>query len=130
MKIVFAGTPSFAVKPLERILEGGWEVVGVVVQPDKPQGRKGILTPCPVKVFASERGIPVIQPAKLREEIPALKALGGDIMVTCAYGQILSLEALDSFPLGVWNIHASLLPAYRGASPIQSCVLVARGKRA
>lgn len=123
MKIVFAGTPSFAVKPLERILEGGWEVVGVVVQPDKPQGRKGILTPCPVKVFASERGIPVFQPAKLREEILALKALGGDIMVTCAYGQILSLEALDSFPLGVWNIHASLLPAYRGASPIQSCVL-------
>lgn len=123
MKIVFAGTPSFAVRPLEKILEIGYEVVGVVAQPDKPQGRKGVLTSPPVKRFAEERGIPVIQPVKLRGEVAALRALHGDVMITCAYGQILTEEVLASFPLGVWNIHASLLPAYRGASPIQSCVL-------
>ncbi len=123
MKIVFAGTPSFAVEPLKRILSEGYEVVGVVAQPDKPQGRKGILTPPPVKAFALEKGIPVLQPAKIRGEVEALKALGGEIMITCAYGQILTPAVLDTFPLGVWNIHASLLPRYRGASPIQSCVL-------
>ena len=123
MKIVFAGTPLFAVKPLEKIIERGYEVVGAVVQPDKPQGRKGVLTPPPVKRFAAERGIPVLQPEKLREDISALRALGGDVMITCAYGQILTQAVLDLFPLGVWNIHASLLPKYRGASPIQSCVL-------
>ena len=123
MKIVFAGTPLFAVKPLEKIIECGYEVVGAVVQPDKPQGRKGVLTPPPVKRFAVERGIPVLQPEKLREDISALRALGGDVMITCAYGQILTQAVLGLFPLGVWNIHASLLPKYRGASPIQSCVL-------
>ena len=83
MKIVFAGTPLFAVKPLEKIIERGYEVVGAVVQPDKPQGRKGVLTPPPVKRFAAERGIPVLQPEKLREDISALRALGGDVMITC-----------------------------------------------
>ena len=113
MKIVFAGTPLFAVKPLEKIIERGYEVVGAVVQPDKPQGRKGVLTPPPVKRFAAERGIPVLQPEKLREDISALRALGGDVMITCAYGQILTQAVLGLFPLGVWNIHASLLPKYR-----------------
>ena len=123
MKIVYAGTPQFAVAPLKAILDAGWEVTGVVVQPDKPQGRKGILTPAPLKAFALERGLTVFQPRKLREELPALKALGGDVMITCAYGQILSAETLELFPKGVWNLHASLLPKYRGASPIQSAVL-------
>ena len=123
MKIVYAGTPQFAVAPLKAILDAGWEVTGVVVQPDKPQGRKGILTPAPLKAFALERGLAVFQPRKLREELPALKALGGDVMITCAYGQILSAETLELFPKGVWNLHASLLPKYRGASPIQSAVL-------
>lgn len=123
MKIVYAGTPQFAVAPLKAILDAGWEVTGVVVQPDKPQGRKGILTPAPLKAFALERGLMVFQPRKLREELPALKALGGDVMITCAYGQILSAETLALFPKGVWNLHASLLPKYRGASPIQSAVL-------
>ena len=123
MKIVFAGTPEFAIKPLEAIFEGGFSVVGVITQEDKPQGRKGILTPPPVKTKAAELGIPVIQPHKIREEVEAVKALGGDLMVTCAYGQILTQEVLDAFPMGVWNIHAGLLPAYRGASPIQSCIL-------
>lgn len=123
MRIVFAGTPEFAVLPLQKIIEAGYEVVGVVTQTDKPQGRKGILTPPPVKTFALEKGIPVLQPQKIREEISALKALGGDIMITCAYGQILTQAVLDCFAKGVWNIHAGLLPAYRGASPIQSCII-------
>ena len=123
MKIVFAGTPDFAVAPLKRILDGGYEVVGVITQADKPQGRKGILTPPPVKTLALEYGVPVLQPVKLRDELESVKALGGDIMITCAYGQILTQAALDLFPLGVWNIHAGLLPQYRGASPIQSCIL-------
>ncbi len=122
MKIVYAGTPLFAVKPLERILDEGCDVVGVLVQPDRPQGRKGLLIPSPVKAVALERGIPVLQPAKLKDELPALAALGGDVLVTCAYGQILTQAALDLFPLGVWNLHASLLPAYRGASPVQSAI--------
>lgn len=123
MKIVFAGTPDFAVLPLQKIIEGGFEVVGVITQADKPQGRKGVLTPPPVKTLALERGLPVIQPNKIREELPAVQALGGELLVTCAYGQILTQELLDLFPKGVWNIHAGLLPKYRGASPIQSCLL-------
>ena len=123
MKIVYAGTPRFAVAPLKKIIGEGYGVAGVVVQPDKPQGRKGILAPPPVKAFALERGLTVFQPQKIRAETDALKALGGDILITCAYGQILTQEVLDLFPLGAWNIHASLLPKYRGASPIQSAVL-------
>lgn len=123
MKIVFAGTPEFALAPLENIVNNGYNVVGVVTQADKPQGRKGVLTPPPVKTLALSHNIPILQPAKLKEEVEGLKALGGDIMITCAYGQILTQQVLDLFPLGVWNIHAGLLPKYRGASPIQSCIL-------
>ena len=123
MKIVFAGTPEFAVAPLQHIVDHGFEVVGVITQADKPQGRKGVLTPPPVKVLAEKLGIPVLQPEKIRDQVESVRALGGEIMITCAYGQILTQEVLDSFPMGVWNIHAGLLPAYRGASPIQSCIL-------
>lgn len=123
MKIVYAGTPSFAVEPLKKIIENGYTVVGVITQTDKPQGRKGTLTPPPVKVFAESKNIPVLQPVKIREELDAVKALGGDILITCAYGQILNAETLELFEKGVWNIHAGLLPKYRGASPIQSCIL-------
>ncbi len=123
MKIVFAGTPDFAVAPLRKIIESGYEVVGVITQTDKPQGRKGIMTPPPVKTVAEEYSIPVLQPEKIRDEVEAVKGLGGDILVTCAYGQILTQAVLDCFPKGVWNIHAGLLPQYRGASPIQSCIL-------
>ena len=76
-----------------------------------------------VKTLAEGLGIPVLQPQKLRDELDAVRALGGDIMITCAYGQLLTQDALDCFEKGVWNIHAGLLPAYRGASPIQSCIL-------
>ena len=123
MKIVFAGTPEFAVKPLTEIVASGFCVVGVITQEDKPQGRKGILTAPPVKTKALELGLPVLQPHRIRDEVEAVKALGGDLLVTCAYGQILTQDVLDAFPMGVWNIHAGLLPAYRGASPIQSCIL-------
>ncbi len=123
MKIVFAGTPDFAVLPLKNIIENGYEVVGVITQTDKPQGRKGILTPPPVKLTAEEYRIPVLQPQKIRDSVEEVKALGGELLITCAYGQILTQEVLDCFPRGVWNIHAGLLPKYRGASPIQSCLL-------
>lgn len=123
MKIVYAGTPEFAVAPLENLIKAGFCVVGVVTQTDKPQGRKGILTPPPVKVKAEEYGIPVFQPEKIRDFVSELRALKADVMVTCAYGQILTQDVLDVFEKGVWNIHAGLLPFYRGASPIQSCIL-------
>ena len=123
MKIVYAGTPDFATLPLQNLIQAGYEIVGVVTQADKPQGRKGTLTPPPVKTLALAYHLPVFQPEKLKNEVESLRALGGDIMITCAYGQILTQEVLDSFPLGVWNIHAGLLPQYRGASPIQSCII-------
>ena len=123
MRIVFAGTPDFAVAPLKNLIDSGFEVVGVITQTDKPQGRKGVLTPPPVKVLAQACGIPVFQPEKIRDHVDEVRALKGDLMVTCAYGQILTQAVLDSFPMGVWNIHAGLLPKYRGASPIQSCII-------
>ncbi len=123
MKILFAGTPDFAVLPLKNIVEHGFEVVGVITQGDKPQGRKGILTPPPVKTQALALGLPVFQPEKIKNSVEELRSFGADVMVTCAYGQILTQEVLDVFPKGVWNIHAGLLPQYRGASPIQSCIL-------
>ncbi len=123
MKIVFAGTPEFAVAPLKKIIEHGYEVAGVITQEDKPQGRKAVLTPPPVKVLAQEYGLPVYQFAKIRDEVESIRALKADLLITCAYGQILTQDVLDCFPMGVWNIHAGLLPQYRGASPIQSCIL-------
>ena len=123
MKIIFAGTPDFAVAPLQKLIENGAEIVGVITQIDKPQGRKGILTPPPVKTAAESLGIPVFQPEKIRDFVEEIRALNADLMVTCAYGQILTQAVLDCFPKGVWNIHAGLLPKYRGASPIQSCIV-------
>ena len=124
MKIIYAGTPEFAVEPLKKIAENPcFEVVCVLTQEDKPQGRKAILTPPPVKVAAEQLNIPVIQPKKIREEVDRIKSFNAELMVTCAYGQILTQDVLDAFPKGVYNVHAGLLPAYRGASPIQSCIL-------
>ena len=122
MKIVFAGSPAYALPALEALCGEG-RVVGVITQPDKPVGRKKILTPTPVKQFALDRGIPVLDLPGIRRHVDEVKALGGDVMFTCAYGQILSAEILACFPAGVWNLHASLLPKFRGASPIQSAIL-------
>ncbi|MDE7082826.1 MAG: methionyl-tRNA formyltransferase [Clostridia bacterium] len=123
MKIVFAGSPEFAVPALKNLLQSGKEVVAVITQPDKPVGRKQILTPTPVKAFALSQGVPVYDFKKIRENCDTLRALNADVMITCAYGQILTQEVLNCFKGGVWNIHASLLPKFRGASPIQSAIL-------
>lgn len=123
MKIVYAGSPEYAVAPLKALLEAGCEVVAVLTQPDKPTGRKRVLTPTPVKQSALAAGLPVLDFARVREHVEELKAFGADVMITCAYGQLLSQEILNAFPLGVYNLHASLLPNYRGASPVQAAIL-------
>lgn len=124
MRIVYLGTPDFSVLPLKKIVDFGYEVVAVVTNLDKPVGRKQILTPPPVKEYAVSNGIKVFQYKKIRVEgVEDLKALKPDIMITCAFGQILSQEILDIPKLGVFNIHASLLPKYRGASPINYAIL-------
>lgn len=124
MKIIFAGSPAYAVPALEKLIENGKNVIAVITQPDKPAGRKQILTPTPVKSFALERGLPVYDFKRIREHTDEIKALGADIMITCAYGQLLTEDVLRCFPKGVWNLHASLLPELRGASPIQSSILM------
>ncbi len=129
MRIVYLGTPDFAVEPLKKLLENKYNVVAVVTNKDKPVGRKQILTAPPVKQFALENNIPVLQFDKIRVEgIEALKGLNPDIMITCAFGQILSREILDIPKYGVINIHASLLPKYRGASPIHFAILYGETK--
>ncbi|MBR3042709.1 MAG: methionyl-tRNA formyltransferase [Eubacterium sp.] len=125
MKIVYMGTPDFAVPPLKSIYEAGHEVVGVFTQPDRPKGRSNKLVPSDVKVAATELGIEVFQPEKLREaeSVETLKRLAPDLIVVAAYGQILSEEVLNLPRYGCINIHASLLPKYRGASPIEASIL-------
>ncbi len=122
MKIVFAGSPEYAVPALEALHEK-FGVAAVITQPDKPVGRKKILTPTAVKARALSLGIEVYDFDKIRAHAEEVKNIGADIMVTCAYGQLLTRDILDSFPQGVWNLHASLLPEFRGASPIQSAIL-------
>lgn len=128
MKLVFAGTPAFAVAPLRALYGAGFEIAAVLTQPDKPQGRKGLLTPSPVKAAAQELNIPVLQPERLKADFSALAAVKADAMVTCAYGQILTQAILDVFPKGVWNVHASLLPEYRGAAPIARVIMDGKNK--
>lgn len=123
MKIVYAGTPRFAVAPLKALKEAGCEIAAVVTQEDRPFGRRGVLTPPPVKEYALGAGIPVYQFGKIREHVAELAATGAEAMFTCAYGQILTREVLACFPRGVWNAHASLLPKHRGASPVQAAML-------
>lgn len=109
---------------LERIIASKHEILAVVTQPDKPVGRKNVLTPSPVKVCALNHGLKVLQYNKIRVEgVEDLKNLAPDIMVTCAFGQILSQEIIDIAPRGIINVHASLLPKYRGAAPIQYSVI-------
>ncbi len=125
MKIVFMGTPDFARAALERIIEEGHEVVLAVTQPDKPKGRSGELQISEVKACALERGIPVFQPVRIKEpdNVARLKETEADIYVVAAFGQILSQEILDIPKYGCVNIHASLLPKYRGAAPIQQAII-------
>lgn len=125
MKIIYMGTPDFAVGPLKALLEAGHEITAVVTQPDKPKGRSGQLVDSPVKVCAMENGIPVLQPVKIKaqESVEALKQYEADVFVVAAFGQILSKEILQMPRLGCVNIHASLLPKYRGAAPIQWAII-------
>jgi methionyl-tRNA formyltransferase len=125
MRIVFMGTPDFAVGALEAIIKAGHEVVAVVTQPDKPKGRSGQMQFPPVKECALKYNIPVFQPAKIKtpEAVEELRGYNADIFVVAAFGQILSKEILDMPRLGCVNIHASLLPKYRGAAPINWCII-------
>jgi methionyl-tRNA formyltransferase len=126
VRILFWGTPDFAVPPLRALLGEGHDVVGVVTQPDKPRGRSRTqLDPSPVKLVALEEGIPVLQPLKPRGEefLQQLRELAPDISVVVAYGHILPKTVIDLPPHGTLNIHASLLPALRGAAPIQASLL-------
>lgn len=125
MKILYMGTPDFAVLPLEALYDDGHEIVLVVTQPDKPKGRGHKLTPPPVKEFAISKSIPVYQPesAKTDEAYEYLKSFDADIFIVAAYGQILPQRVLDIPKYGCINIHASLLPKYRGAAPIQWCII-------
>lgn len=125
MRIVFMGTPDFAVPSLNQLIAAGHEVVGVFTQPDKPKNRGMKLLPTPVKVVALEHDIPVFQPVTLKtdEAFDALKALEPELIVVAAYGKILPKRILDLPPMGCINVHSSLLPRYRGAAPINWAVL-------
>ena len=123
MKIIYFGTPDFAVKPLEKLIES-FDVVAVVTQPDRPVGRSNKPVPCAVKQCAIAHNIPVLQYEKIRREgVEDLKSIDADMMVSCAYGQIFSKEILDITPLGMYNIHGSILPKYRGSAPIQWSII-------
>ena len=125
IRIVYMGTPDFAVEPLEAIIKAGYEVAAVVTQPDKQKGRGKEVKMTPVKECALRHGIPVFQPVKIKEPeaVAELEKYQADLFVVAAFGQLLSEEILNMPEYGCINIHASLLPAYRGAAPIQWAVL-------
>ena len=125
MRIVFAGTPKFAVKSLSVLNQSDHEVIAVYCQPDRPKGRGKVLTACPVKIFAEENNLLVIQPEdfKDKQSQTQLALLNPDVMVVAAYGQILPKSILEIPKLGCLNIHASLLPRWRGAAPIERAIL-------
>jgi len=125
MKIVFMGTPEFAVPSLDMLVKEGYNVAAVVTQPDKPKGRGKKLAAPPVKEYALEKGIPVLQPEKVKtaEFVNELKSINPDLLITAAYGKILPADVLDIPRFGCINVHASLLPKYRGAAPINWAVI-------
>lgn len=122
MKVVFMGTPEFALNVLQGLIDN-YDVVGVVCQPDKEVGRKRVLTPPPVKELALKYGIKVLQPIKIRKEYEEILNLEPDIIITCAYGQIIPKEILDYPKYGCINVHGSLLPKYRGGAPIHRAIM-------
>lgn len=125
MRLVFMGTPDFAVETLRGIIKAGHEVAAVVTQPDRPKGRGKALQPTPVKAAAEEAGLPVYQPEDVRSSVfvEVLRKLEPDAVVVVAFGQMLSKEILEMPRYGCLNVHASLLPSYRGAAPIQWAVI-------
>ena len=130
LKVLFLGTPQFAVPTLDAILASSHTVVGVVTQPDKPRGRGQKASDAPVKARASERGLPTLQPPTLKDPdvLEQMRALGADIGVVAAYGKILPQAVLDLPRLGMINVHASLLPRWRGAAPVHRSVIAGDGK--
>lgn len=129
-KIVFMGTPDFSVPILQQLIKDGYEVIGVVTQPDRPVGRKRILTPPPVKVEALKHDIPVFQPEKIRqaEELDKILSLNPELIVTAAFGQILPKQLLEAPKYGCINVHASLLPELRGGAPIHYAIMQGKQK--
>ena len=124
MRIVFMGTPDFAVPALKALIREGYEVAGVFTQPDRPKGRGKKPAPSPVKEAAEEAGIPVFQPERIRKTgVDDLRELKPDVCVTAAFGQILSQEILDISPMGNVNVHASILPRHRGSAPIAHAIM-------
>ncbi len=125
MRVVFLGSPDFALPSLRRLIESGYEIVGVYTQPDRPVGRGRKLAPPPVKTLALDHGLPVFQPPSISkpESVEQLRSLAPDIGIIAAYGQILKQPVLDVPPLGVLNVHASLLPRWRGAAPVPAAIL-------
>ena len=125
MKVIFMGTPDFAVGTLEAIIEAGHEVALVVTQPDKPKGRGKTMQFPPVKECALKHGLEIFQPTKIRESanVEYLRSYNADIIIVVAFGQIMTKSILDMPKYGCINVHASLLPKYRGAAPIQWAVI-------
>lgn len=121
-RILYMGTPSLSAYILEGLINHGYQIIGVVAQEDKPVGRKGIIEKVPTKVVAEKYGIPCYQVKKIREDYQWVKDLNVDLIMTCAYGQIVPQGLLDIPPMGCLNMHGSLLPKYRGASPIQQAL--------
>ena len=121
MRVIFLGTPQFAVPSLEALVSVGHQVLGVFTQPDRPKGRGNQLAESPVKVAARTLNLPVYQPERIRrpEAVEQLRSLAADLMVVVGYGQIIPQNIIDLPPYGILNVHASLLPKYRGAAPIQ-----------
>ena len=126
LKIIFAGTPDFAVPALQALCDKGYEVVGVLTQPDRPSGRGLKLHPSPIKLKANELGIPVFQPSELKSKASyeSLAAINFNVMIVAAYGLIIPQAILDLPSFGCFNIHASLLPRWRGAAPIHRAILM------
>lgn len=129
-KIVFMGTPDFSVPVLRSVIQAGYEVIAVVTQPDRPVGRKKVLTPPPVKVEAQKHGIPVLQPEKVKnkEDLQAVLNLEPELIITAAFGQILPKQLLDAPKYGCINVHASLLPELRGGAPIHYSIIQGKEK--
>ena len=122
-RIIFMGTPEISSRVLEGLISNGFNIVAVIAQPDRPVGRKKILTPVPTKAVATKYNIPVYQPVKIRKEYEFVNELKPDLILTLAYGQIVPQGLLDIPTYGAINLHGSLLPKYRGAAPIQYALL-------
>ena len=123
LKLVFMGTPEISAYVFEKMIEAGYHFVGLVAQPDHPVGRKGVIEKVPTKVIAEKYNIPVFQPIKIRDDYSFVDEIKPDLVITLAYGQIVPQGFLDKIPMGRLNLHGSLLPKYRGASPIQTALI-------